>query len=84
MWFVYIIECENKSLYTGCTNDLNRRFQEHKLGTGARYTSLHKPIKILFSQECGTRSNALKKEYQIKGWPHDKKIKFIQSQNKPG
>jgi putative endonuclease len=83
MWFVYIIECEDKSLYTGCTTDLNRRFKQHSSGVGGRYTSLHKPSKILFSEECGSRSDALKREYQIKRWPREKKIKFIQSQNQP-
>ena len=84
MWFVYIIECEDKSLYTGCTNNLNRRFEQHSLGIGSKYTFSHKPSKILFSEKCGSRSDALKREHQIKRWSHDKKIKFIKIQNKPG
>lgn len=83
MWCVYILECEDKSLYTGCTNDLQHRFKRHSSGTGGKYTSSHKPIKILFSEECGDRSEALKREKQIKGWSHNKKIKFIENQ-KPG
>ncbi len=84
MWFVYILECEDKSLYTGYTNDLERRFKRHSMGTGGKYTSSHKPIKLLFSEKCNSRSEALKRERQIKGWPREKKIKFIQSRNKPG
>ena len=93
-WFTYIIECEDKSLYTGCTNDLARRFKQHFEGIGGKYTASHKPIKILFSEKYNTRSEALRRESQIKGWSHGKKIKFIKSpasakasagkQNKPG
>ena len=83
-WFTYIIECEDKSLYTGITNDLNRRFEEHSIGIGSKYTYSHKPVRILFSEEYKTRSEALKREWQIKGWSHDKKLKFILSQNMSG
>jgi len=93
-WFVYIIKCSDNSLYTGCTNDLTRRFKEHSSGIGSKYTASHKPLKIIFSEKCGSRSNALKREHQIKGWSHNKKLEFIKSpasakakagkQNKPG
>jgi len=83
MWCVYILECEDKSLYTGCTNNLQKRFERHRAGTGGRYTSSHKPIKILFSEKCDSRSEALKRERQIKGWSREKKLKFLISQNKP-
>ncbi len=83
MWFTYILECEDKSLYTGCTNDLIRRFKQHSTGVGGKYTASHKPVKILFFEEHSTRSDALKRESQIKGWPHVKKLDFILSQNKP-
>ena len=76
-WFTYIIECEDKSLYTGCTNDLVRRFQQHSDGIGGKYTASHKPNKILFSEKHNNRSEALKREAQIKGWSHNKKLNFI-------
>jgi len=84
MWYVYIVQCEDKSLYTGFTNDLEKRFERHKSGKGAKYTSSHKPIKILFSETYNNQIEALKRERQIKGWSHDKKIKFIESQKTPG
>jgi len=84
MWFVYIIQCEDNSLYTGCTNDLERRFDEHRKRKGGKYTSSHRPIKILFSEQHNAHGEALKRERQIKGWSHNKKIKFIQNQNRPG
>ena len=82
-WFTYIIECEDESLYTGCTNDLNRRFRQHSEGIGGKYTASHKPIRILFFEGYDTRSEALKREIQIKGWSHSKKINFIKNQNSP-
>jgi len=81
---MYIIECDDKSLYTGITNNLDRRFEQHSRGIGSKYTASHKPIKILFSEEYNTRSEALKREWQIKGWSHIKKLNFILIQNKSG
>jgi len=83
-WFTYIIECEDKSLYTGCTNDLYRRFKQHSAGIGGKYTASHKPIKILFSEKYNTRSEALKRETQIKGWSRTKKLKLIKKLISPG
>jgi putative endonuclease len=81
MWYVYIIQCEDNSFYTGCTNDLARRFKEHKNGFGAKYTVSHKPVKILYSKECKNRSDAQSQESKIKSWPRNKKINLIK--NKP-
>ena len=84
MWHVYIIQCKDKSFYTGCTNDLERRFKEHKNGVGAKYTVSHKPIKILYSEECENRSDAQRRESEIKGWSHSKKLYLILSKSKSG
>ncbi len=78
-WFVYIIECKDKSLYTGCTNNLQRRFERHYSGNGGKYTASHKPVRIVFSEEYKNKSEALKREAQIKGWSRSKKLKFIES-----
>ena len=83
-WVTYILECEDKSLYTGCTNNLERRFKQHCAGVGGKYTASHKPTKVLYSEECDSRSGALKREAQLKGWSHEKKLKFIESRNTPG
>lgn len=77
MWFVYIIKCEDGSLYTGATKDLNRRFLEHKNRKGGHYTSSHKVLKTVYSEEFDTQSQALKRERQIKGWRRDKKLALI-------
>jgi len=65
-WFVYILKCKDKSLYTGITTDLERRFEEHRSGKGAGYTRSHKPVKIVYFEKLGNRSAALKREAKIK------------------
>lgn len=66
MWFVYILECTDGSLYTGITTDVERRFRQHCDGKAARYTRAHKPRKLVYSEVHATRSEALKREYAIK------------------
>ena len=77
MYYVYIIRCEDKSLYTGITNDLERRFKEHKNKTGGHYTSSHKVEKIVHTEKFKNRSEALKREAKIKSWRREKKIILI-------
>ena len=74
MWYVYILLCEDKSLYTGITNNLEKRFTDHQKGIGSRYTRSHKIVKLIYQQEFLTRSAALKKEAEIKKWSRKKKI----------
>lgn len=68
MWYFYILLCEDKSLYTGFTDKPQRRLTEHKNGKGGYYTSIHKPVKIIYREEFPTKNEALKREKQIKGW----------------
>lgn len=77
MWFVYILLCQDHSLYTGITNNLEKRFEEHKEGTGGAYTRAHGPLKIIYQEFAANRSEALKREAKIKSWPRNKKIKTL-------
>ncbi len=77
MYFVYLIECGDKSIYTGITTDIQRRFNEHKNKKGGHYTSSRKVVKILYTEQHATRADALKREAQIKGWPREKKLALI-------
>jgi putative endonuclease len=79
MWFVYILKCEDGSLYTGITNNLDRRFLEHKKRKGGNYTSSHKVLERVYSEQFQTRSEALKREAQIKKWRREKKLNLIMS-----
>ena len=76
-YYVYILECSNKTLYTGITTNLKRRFTKHKSGEGARYTAYNKPLKILYSKSYPNRSKAQKRESEIKSWTREKKLALI-------
>ncbi len=74
MYFVYLLQCADKSLYTGITTDVARRFEEHKTGKlGAKYTR-RGAVRIIYTEKYKTRSEALKREIQIKGWRREKKL----------
>ena len=74
MWFVYILLCKDNSLYTGSTNNLEKRFADHQKGKGSKYTRSHKPVKIVYREEIESKSSALKREIEIKSWSRLKKI----------
>lgn len=64
--YIYIVRCNDNSLYTGYAIDLKRREKEHNEGGGARYTRMRRPVKIVYFEEFRARSAATKREYQIK------------------
>ncbi|MFH1593439.1 MAG: GIY-YIG nuclease family protein, partial [Candidatus Omnitrophota bacterium] len=66
MWYVYIIRCKGDKLYTGITNDLERRLSEHNSGQGGRFTRSRLPVKLVYRETRPDRSKALKREAQIK------------------
>jgi putative endonuclease len=78
MWLVYILRCKNGDLYTGVTNNLQRRFEEHVSGRGGYFTKSFAVEKILFSEEYLDKISAFKREVQIKGWTRKKKLALIQ------
>jgi len=77
VWHLYLLECEDGFLYTGITTDVERRFQDHLAGKGARYTRSHKPSRLLASRPVGTQSEALRAELAIKRLPRDKKLSAL-------
>ena len=74
MYFLYLLQCDDKSIYTGITTDVARRFAEHKAGTGGRYTRSRQAVKVLYTEQFKNRSDASKREAQIKSWPRKKKL----------
>jgi putative endonuclease len=76
MYFIYLLECRDKSIYTGITTDVARRFKEHKDGKGGRYTRAKQVVKVLYTEKAKTRSQALKREAKIKSWPREKKLEL--------
>lgn len=78
-FFVYILECADKTLYTGYTNDLKKRILTHNnLKTGAKYTKARRPVVLKYSEEFQSRSEALKREWVIKKMTREEKLKILQ------
>ena len=65
-WYVYLLRCSDNSLYCGTTTDLQRRVQEHNDGTGSRYTRVRLPVRLVWSSQDLSKSEAFKEEYRIK------------------
>ena len=79
-YFVYILECADKSLYVGCTNDLSRRIKQHNQSKwGAHYTKLRRPVKLIYSEQFAILKIARQRESEIKGWRREKKLKLIKT-----
>jgi putative endonuclease len=77
-YFVYILECEDGSLYTGITTDVERRFAEHKSGIGSNFTRAKKAKRIVYTKQYPGRSSASKREAEIKAWPRARKLTLIE------
>ena len=66
MWFIYIVECSDGSLYTGATNDIDKRVATHNKKRGAYYTSFRTPVVLRYFEQFETKSEALVREHAIK------------------
>ncbi|MDH5573256.1 MAG: GIY-YIG nuclease family protein [Gammaproteobacteria bacterium] len=78
IWYVYILECSDKSLYTGITNNVERRISEHNDSSiGAKYTRARRPVNLVYQEECMNRSVASKREMEIKKLRPEKKRGLI-------
>ena len=77
MWYLYILRCGDGSLYTGITTDVERRLEAHRQGRGAKYTRGRGPLELVFQEECGTHSQALKREAAVKRLPRQEKEAMI-------
>ncbi len=76
-WFVYILECADGTLYTGITNNLDRRVKQHNEGKGAKYTRGRGPVALVKFVELLSKRDALKLEYKIKQLPKEEKLKGL-------
>lgn len=77
-YYVYILECSDKTLYTGWTNNLEKRIQEHNNGKdGAKYTRTRRPVRLVYTETCSCLSEALKRKVQIKRMPRSGKLEHI-------
>ncbi|MTK11637.1 MAG: GIY-YIG nuclease family protein [Clostridiaceae bacterium] len=77
MNYVYILKCKDDSLYTGYTNNLERRIKTHNNGKGAKYTRCRLPVELVYYESYETKSDAMKREYCIKQMSREVKVKLI-------
>ena len=77
-YVVYILECADGSFYVGCTNNLERRLDQHNNSKwGAHYTKIRRPVALKHSEKYGTLIEARRREAEIKGWRREKKLDLI-------
>ena len=77
MNYTYIIKCADSTLYTGWTNDLEKRVEAHNSGKGAKYTKARRPVELAYYEEFETKEQAMKREYAIKQLGRKEKQKLI-------
>lgn len=78
-WFVYMLRCGDGSLYTGITDDVQRRLAAHRCGKGAKYTRGRGPLVLVHQEEWETKSQALHREHEIKALSRQEKLAMIES-----
>lgn len=78
MNYTYIVECSDGTLYTGWTNDLEKRIKMHNSGKGAKYTKTRLPVVLKYFEEFQTKEEAMSREYKIKQLTRKEKQKLIE------
>jgi len=80
MYYLYIVECADGTLYTGCTNDLERRMLQHNTSPkGAKYTRTRRPVTLIYSEPFKTLGEALSREAKVKSWKRNEKLSLIRA-----
>ena len=80
LYKVYILECSDHTLYVGSTNNLERRLKQHNsLKSGAHYTKIRRPVKLIYEETLETLKEAMKREREIKSWSRKKKLELIKN-----
>lgn len=76
-WYLYIVECRDGTLYTGITDDIPRRMEQHNSGKGSKYTRGRGPVQLRYQETCASHSDALRREIQIKGLSRLEKMELV-------
>lgn len=79
-YYFYVLLCADNSLYGGFTTDVAKRFATHVAGKGAKYTKVHRPLKVLFSQSFDNKHDALHAEWAFKHQSRQRKLAFLKAQ----
>lgn len=77
MWYLYILRCGDGTFYTGITTDVDKRLEAHRSGRGAKYTRGRAPLEVIYRECCGTHSDALKREMEVKRLSREEKQALI-------
>ena len=83
-WYLYILRCGDDTLYTGITTDVEKRLEAHRSGKGAKYTRGRAPLELAYREVCGSHSQALKREYQVKALSRQEKQRLIRTKDPLG
>ena len=78
MNYTYIVECKDGTLYTGWTNNLEKRLRAHNEGKGAKYTKSRRPVTLVYQESFDTKEEAMRREYAIKRFSRKKKMELIE------
>ena len=78
VWYLYILQCGDGSLYTGIATDVEKRLQVHRSGKGAKYTRGRGPLALVHREACGSHSDALRREMQVKRMSRLQKLELIE------
>lgn len=81
IWYLYILHCADDTLYTGITTDVQKRLEAHQSGKGAKYTRGRAPLTLVYREICGSHSDALKRELQVKRMTREQKNRMITGEN---
>ena len=81
MNYTYILRCADGSLYTGWTNDLDRRIKAHKAGRGGKYTRAHAPVELVYCESFDTKNEAMRREWHIKQLKRKQKLALIEGKD---
>lgn len=77
IWYVYILKCRNNYIYTGLTNNIEKRLKEHERGTGSKFVRSHRPFELIKTIPCENASEARRLEYKLKRLKRSAKIEFL-------
>ena len=83
IWYLYILRCKDNTLYTGITTDVEKRLEAHRSGKGAKYTRGRGPLRLVYQETCGSHSEALKREVEVKKLTRAEKLELIRQCQEP-
>lgn len=81
MNYTYIVKCSDGSLYTGWTNDLEKRIRDHNAGNGAKYTKSRRPVELVYFESFASRQEAMRREWKIKQMSRSEKMELFRNKD---